>query len=193
VIYCTDLTLNNPKPLLKLFCTPLLCCLSGASEKMLRQLKVTWYQNKVDPEDPEPDTCPICFCEYNPGAALIKLDCGHFFHKECIRKWLKRDATCPMCKTGLTGSAHRRLQQQLQQQGVAEPDTPEALNVTAVQPGELDGSLAAAAAEQQELAPTAAAPGVQGQQPADLQPPAVHAASAAQLPLSTGVGQQQQS
>eukprot|EP00775_Hariotina_reticulata_P009670 gene9670-9829_t len=78
--------------------------MKGASGKMLRQLRVSWYQNKVDPEDPEPDMCPICFCEYSPGVALIKLDCDHFFHKECIRKWLKRDATCPMCKTGLTDS-----------------------------------------------------------------------------------------
>jgi hypothetical protein len=47
------------------------------------------------------DSCPICFCEYSEGQALITLPCQHFFHKECISRWLKRDATCPMCKLDL--------------------------------------------------------------------------------------------
>jgi len=59
-------------------------------------LKVTWYQQRNDPEDPEPEACPICFCEYSPGVSIISLPCKHFFHKECIRRWLKRDA-CALC------------------------------------------------------------------------------------------------
>jgi hypothetical protein len=47
------------------------------------------------------DTCPICFCEYSEGQSLITLPCKHWFHKECISRWLKRDATCPMCKLDL--------------------------------------------------------------------------------------------
>jgi hypothetical protein len=53
------------------------------------------------------DSCPICFCEYFEGQALITLPCKHFFHKECIRIWLKRDATCPMCKLDLQETAEQ--------------------------------------------------------------------------------------
>lgn len=53
----------------------------------------------------EADACPICFCEYAEGQALITLPCKHFFHRECISRWLKRDATCPMCKLDLQDTA----------------------------------------------------------------------------------------
>lgn len=51
------------------------------------------------------DSCPICFCEYSEGQSVITLPCKHFFHKECISRWLKRDATCPMCKHDLQETA----------------------------------------------------------------------------------------
>lgn len=35
-------------------------------------------------------TCAIC---YEPGE--YQLDCGHIFHKRCIKKWKK---TCPLCR-----------------------------------------------------------------------------------------------
>jgi hypothetical protein len=54
------------------------------------------------------DACPICFCEYSEGQELITLPCKHFFHKECISRWLKRDATCPMCKLDLQEAAERQ-------------------------------------------------------------------------------------
>lgn len=40
------------------------------------------------------DVCAICFQEMN--AAVITY-CGHFFHGNCLRKWLYVQETCPMC------------------------------------------------------------------------------------------------
>ncbi|KAJ0044203.1 hypothetical protein NL108_008088 [Boleophthalmus pectinirostris] len=40
------------------------------------------------------DVCSICFQEMN--AAVITY-CGHFFHGNCLRKWLYVQETCPMC------------------------------------------------------------------------------------------------
>ncbi|XP_057759580.1 E3 ubiquitin protein ligase RIE1-like [Arachis stenosperma] len=47
------------------------------------------------PEDAE---CCICLCPYEDGTELHALPCNHHFHSLCIVKWLKMNATCPLCK-----------------------------------------------------------------------------------------------
>ncbi|GAV70932.1 zf-RING_2 domain-containing protein, partial [Cephalotus follicularis] len=47
------------------------------------------------PEDAE---CCICLTSYEDGAELHALPCNHHFHSTCIVKWLKMNATCPLCK-----------------------------------------------------------------------------------------------
>ncbi|XP_057482412.1 LOW QUALITY PROTEIN: E3 ubiquitin protein ligase RIE1-like [Actinidia eriantha] len=47
------------------------------------------------PEDAE---CCICLSPYEDGAELHALPCNHHFHSLCIVKWLKMNATCPLCK-----------------------------------------------------------------------------------------------
>ena len=44
------------------------------------------------------DDCPIC---YNPLKlhTIVKTNCGHAFHKECIDRWLERVEQCPLCRT----------------------------------------------------------------------------------------------
>ncbi len=46
--------------------------------------------------------CNICFEEYNRN--IVRLSCGHEFHKKCIQKWFNRcfhrniNITCPNCR-----------------------------------------------------------------------------------------------
>ncbi|KAF6150793.1 hypothetical protein GIB67_020876 [Kingdonia uniflora] len=47
------------------------------------------------PEDAE---CCICLSSYEDGQELHALTCGHHFHSACIVKWLKINASCPLCK-----------------------------------------------------------------------------------------------
>uniref|UniRef100_A0A5B7AVG3 RING-type E3 ubiquitin transferase n=1 Tax=Davidia involucrata TaxID=16924 RepID=A0A5B7AVG3_DAVIN len=47
------------------------------------------------PEDAE---CCICLSPYEDGVELHALPCNHHFHSTCIVKWLKMNATCPLCK-----------------------------------------------------------------------------------------------
>ncbi|TYH84127.1 hypothetical protein ES332_D02G177700v1 [Gossypium tomentosum] len=47
------------------------------------------------PEDAE---CCICLSSYEDGVDLHALPCNHHFHSTCIVKWLKMNATCPLCK-----------------------------------------------------------------------------------------------
>ncbi|NXO69829.1 DZIP3 ligase, partial [Phainopepla nitens] len=42
------------------------------------------------------DPCTICHEEL--GRKSCELECGHEFHRECIRRWLQeRSSTCPVC------------------------------------------------------------------------------------------------
>ncbi|KAJ7988815.1 hypothetical protein DPEC_G00313110 [Dallia pectoralis] len=40
------------------------------------------------------DVCAICFQEMSSAVLTY---CGHFFHENCLRKWLYVQETCPMC------------------------------------------------------------------------------------------------
>jgi hypothetical protein len=43
-------------------------------------------------------TCGICLEDYQAGDEKKSLSCPHAFHKGCIDQWLKRVASCPICK-----------------------------------------------------------------------------------------------
>ncbi|NXO74530.1 DZIP3 ligase, partial [Phainopepla nitens] len=43
------------------------------------------------------DLCTICHDELSRDCC--ELECGHHFHRECIRTWLKQhSSTCPICR-----------------------------------------------------------------------------------------------
>ncbi|KAL3633447.1 hypothetical protein CASFOL_022209 [Castilleja foliolosa] len=46
----------------------------------------------------EDAVCCICLTKYVNNDELRELPCSHFFHKECVDKWLKLNASCPLCK-----------------------------------------------------------------------------------------------
>ncbi|CAL5400040.1 unnamed protein product [Camellia sinensis] len=64
------------------------------------------------PEDAE---CCICLTPYEDGAQLHALPCNHHFHLTCIEKWLKMNATCPLCKYNiLKGMEQEKSRQEIQ-------------------------------------------------------------------------------
>ena len=46
------------------------------------------------------DHCPICLEEYKREDQLIKLNCDHFFHRQCIYEWFNKNTqkNCPLCR-----------------------------------------------------------------------------------------------
>ncbi|XP_057971982.1 E3 ubiquitin-protein ligase At4g11680-like [Malania oleifera] len=42
--------------------------------------------------------CCICLSRYVDGVELYTLPCNHHFHCGCISRWLRINATCPLCK-----------------------------------------------------------------------------------------------
>ncbi|ONK80641.1 uncharacterized protein A4U43_C01F20100 [Asparagus officinalis] len=47
----------------------------------------------------EDAVCCICLAKYLDDDDLRELPCTHFFHVECVDKWLKINALCPLCKS----------------------------------------------------------------------------------------------
>ena len=48
------------------------------------------------------EKCNICFLKFEVGEYKRNLpNCGHFYHKKCIDKWLKIDSRCPICRDKL--------------------------------------------------------------------------------------------
>jgi hypothetical protein len=45
------------------------------------------------------EECAICLVDYSESDEIACLDCSelHFFHKDCLRDWLKKNTTCPLC------------------------------------------------------------------------------------------------
>ncbi|KAI5063426.1 hypothetical protein GOP47_0021973 [Adiantum capillus-veneris] len=60
----------------------------------------------------EDAVCCICLGKYKDGVDLRGLPCTHFFHVDCVDKWLKINAICPLCKHEISGSADESEQQQ---------------------------------------------------------------------------------
>jgi hypothetical protein len=48
------------------------------------------------------ESCLICIEKYNVGEFKRYLPkCNHYFHKKCIDKWLRKNASCPICRDKL--------------------------------------------------------------------------------------------
>ncbi|KII87699.1 hypothetical protein PLICRDRAFT_112317, partial [Plicaturopsis crispa FD-325 SS-3] len=52
------------------------------------------------------DKCGICLSQFKEGEwAGLGASCQHAFHEHCLRTWLARSRTCPMCRTPLETTA----------------------------------------------------------------------------------------
>jgi len=43
-------------------------------------------------------SCTICIEDFKEKHYIVKLDCGHLFHEECIHEWGLYKQECPICK-----------------------------------------------------------------------------------------------
>ena len=66
----------------------------------VRQITAEQLTDTAQKQDDEAFTkCMVCLVEYEVGEEVRTMPCLHFFHRECIDKWLlERGSTCPICK-----------------------------------------------------------------------------------------------
>jgi hypothetical protein len=62
-----------------------------------REREIIIENLKVHGEIGTPELCSVCF----EGKLDCKLRCGHHFHIECIRNWLRIKVSCPICRSEL--------------------------------------------------------------------------------------------
>ncbi|CAN8288660.1 unnamed protein product [Cochlearia groenlandica] len=72
-------------------------CTGLKEETISSRLKEHRYKSSTCPQEVEP--CCICQEDYKEGEEMGMLECGHDFHGQCIKEWLKRKNLCPICKT----------------------------------------------------------------------------------------------
>lgn len=52
------------------------------------------YTNLKDKDD----ECIICYENFDENNEILIFKCKHYFHRECIIKWLKKNNNCPICQ-----------------------------------------------------------------------------------------------
>ena len=43
------------------------------------------------------NVCLICMGQLEEGEKIGDLSCGHSYHVDCLKEWLKRKNVCPLC------------------------------------------------------------------------------------------------
>ncbi|KAJ0255734.1 RING/U-box superfamily protein [Hirschfeldia incana] len=71
---------------------------TGLNEKQIKTClqKVKPFNKATPLEDKK---CSICQEEYEAKDEVGKLRCGHRYHVHCVKQWLLRKNSCPVCKT----------------------------------------------------------------------------------------------
>lgn len=61
------------------------------SEFRLPAPETNWNQNH--------DDCAVCLDSIKSGDMIQKMeDCNHSYHADCVRHWIRRNPSCPMCR-----------------------------------------------------------------------------------------------
>jgi len=48
------------------------------------------------------EECSICLDSYMEDEMIIYLECGHYYHNECSKRWFKEGKTCPLCRASFS-------------------------------------------------------------------------------------------
>jgi len=71
---------------------------NGLPSECLQRLPVAKYQDIQALHGAGEATCSICLEEFGLNERLKILPCGHWYHTQCIDKWLVGHVDCPLCK-----------------------------------------------------------------------------------------------
>ncbi|KAJ8904276.1 hypothetical protein NDN08_000799 [Rhodosorus marinus] len=69
--------------------------ITGAGEAIITKLPVEQITEEGLERCP---MCAICRCDFEEEASVAHLPCTHFYHDDCIHRWLSTWKVCPMCR-----------------------------------------------------------------------------------------------
>ncbi|XP_060078867.1 uncharacterized protein LOC132558335 [Ylistrum balloti] len=80
----------------------------GLGDRELGSLPCKLYnkRTKVSGEGENQAECRVCLNGFSAGDSVCTLPCKgkHEFHEKCVKEWLKRNASCPICRFELKKS-----------------------------------------------------------------------------------------
>jgi len=80
---------------------------NGADPETIKNLETIKYDPALFAEvgkagDSRPPAECCCCCEpFDAEREIKKTPCTHYFHEECLEKWLRVSTTCPLCRKDL--------------------------------------------------------------------------------------------
>eukprot|EP00002_Diphylleia_rotans_P000236 TRINITY_DN10119_c0_g1_i2.p1 TRINITY_DN10119_c0_g1~~TRINITY_DN10119_c0_g1_i2.p1 ORF type:complete len:108 (+),score=6.72 TRINITY_DN10119_c0_g1_i2:158-481(+) len=74
------------------------------TEQQVQLLRPILYNSETQARIQDP-TCVICLTDYVESVEVVVLSCRHHYHLSCLRDWLIRNPTCPLCKQLVFGSS----------------------------------------------------------------------------------------
>eukprot|EP00825_Cyclidium_porcatum_P000380 TRINITY_DN10081_c0_g1_i3.p1 TRINITY_DN10081_c0_g1~~TRINITY_DN10081_c0_g1_i3.p1 ORF type:complete len:277 (-),score=43.03 TRINITY_DN10081_c0_g1_i3:497-1327(-) len=86
---------------------------AGKSWNQTQQHKKIGNNSQCQLKNRQKELCIICISEYKNNDQVLTLPCFHNFHKDCITKWLKQTASCPICKLNLLKVNNNQQLQQI--------------------------------------------------------------------------------
>jgi hypothetical protein len=87
-------------------------------------------QEEEEEEGDDPSMCcTICFVPMEQGDRIGDLPCQHVFHVECLKGWVKRKNTCPLCAIPLATQRKESSQQTTQNETTENTPEPAENNV----------------------------------------------------------------
>jgi len=84
--------------------------LNGASPETIKQVETVVFDadlfaqaGNMDDGKPQPECC-ICTELFDTSLTIKRTTCQHYFHEDCLGKWLRVSTTCPLCRNDLERS-----------------------------------------------------------------------------------------
>ena len=71
------------------------------TEESAEDLLIQKYENNDIESQNFKSICTICLNDISKSIQSVKLNCGHEFHTNCLKKWCVRKNKCPLCRTEL--------------------------------------------------------------------------------------------